>query len=103
MPIKSIFLCLALVSFSVPAAAQNARLQEIVVQEHNAGRFDGAVVVLKDGKIVFSTGIGQSDKLSGTLWSPTTITRYASVTKQVTALLAMQEVAKGRVQLVDNA
>ncbi|MBD1209293.1 MAG: beta-lactamase family protein [Ignavibacteria bacterium] len=99
MQLKSILLCLALVSFTVPAAAQNARLQEIVVQEHNAGRFDGAVVVLKDGKIVFSTGIGQSDKLSGTLWSPTTITRYASVTKQVTALLVMQEVAKGRVQL----
>ncbi|MEN9856371.1 MAG: hypothetical protein RLZZ157_1497 [Pseudomonadota bacterium] len=99
MNLKSLFLSLALVFFAPPAKADTSSLLDLVAQEHVAGRFNGAIVLLKGGEIVFSTGIGKSDQSSGARWSSTTVTRYASVTKQVTALLVLQEVANGRLKL----
>lgn len=92
--------CIALAACS-PAFAQRTptTVQNVVAQEHASGRFNGAVVVLKGGNPIYSEGFGLAGPPGAQIWSARTLTRYASVTKQVTALLVLQEVAAGRLAL----
>jgi hypothetical protein len=76
MNLKSLFLSLALVFFAPPAKADTSSLLDLVAQEHVAGRFNGAIVLLKGGEIVFSTGIGKSDQSSGAMVASSSMRRW---------------------------
>ena len=70
---------------------------------HDAGNFDGVVVLSQNGKVVEATGFGLADRGAKTPNRPDTVFRLASLTKQVTALLVMQQVAAGRFKLDQEA
>ncbi len=82
------------------AGAQNtAPAAEQIAIAHQAGEFDGVVVLSQNGKVVSASAFGFADRSTSTALRPGTIFRLASLTKQVTALLVMQEVSAGRLTL----
>jgi len=85
--------------FQIAGAQTPARLAGQIATAHQAGEFDGVVVLSQNGKVVSTSALGFSDRYSQTPLHPETIFRLASLTKQVTALLVMQEVSAGRLTL----
>ena len=63
-------------------------------EAHAKGDFDGAVIISEGGKVVFNVSVGVA---------PQTVFRLASLTKQVTSLLIMQEVTAGHITLDQKA
>lgn len=90
---------LAMIGLSNPALAETGAAQQVIDQEAEAGRFSGAVIVLKDGVPIVDRGWGLADRATDRHWQTSTPTRYASVTKQITALLVFQEIEDGRIEL----
>jgi len=76
-----------------------ARVDALVQGYSRCGYLNGAVLVARHGKVVYGKGVGLANF---ELAQPnTTQTRFgvASITKQFTAVLVLQQVAKGTVQL----
>lgn len=63
------------------------------------GTFSGVVVVSQGGKVLWSKAVGNSDRAAHKPMREDTVFRLASLTKQVTSLLVMQQVAAGTVRL----
>jgi len=67
----------------------------------NAGWFQGAVLVARNGKVIISKGYGMADAAHGTPNSAQTRFRLASVTKQFTAAAIMILQARGQLNVQD--
>ena len=77
----------------------SSRLDSTVEREHAAGRFDGVVLVGRGNDIVYQRAIGFANRADHVLHRVDEPWRLASVSKQVAALLLMQQVERGRVTL----
>jgi len=85
----------------------------LVMAAHAKGTFDGVVVVSEGGKPLMVAAVGEADRGSKDGGSkaggkhvavrPETVFRLASLTKQVTALLVMQQVEQGKLRLEERA
>ena len=85
----------------------------LVMAAHAKGTFDGVVVVSEGGKPLMVAAVGEADRGSKDGGSkaggkhvavrPETVFRLASLTKQVTALLVMQQVEHGKLRLEERA
>ena len=64
-----------------------------------AGGMAGTVLIARHGKILYERAFGPVDPAGGPPHRLGAVWRWASVTKQVTATIAMQEVAAGRLDL----
>ncbi len=101
--IKS-YLSFIVVLFTVmPAFTQTAEQQidQLVNDYHEHNNFNGAVVVAKDGEILYAGGFGYANYELGVKNTPETKFRIASVSKQFTSMLVMQKVAEGKMDLDD--
>ena len=78
-------------------------MAEVFAAAHRAGNFDGVAVMTVDGETVMTYAVGFSDRQAKTPIQPETVFRLGSLTKQVTALLVMQQVDAGRIQLEQKA
>lgn len=67
--------------------------------EHN--NFHGTVLVAKNSEMVFSRGYGLANMEHGVPNTPNTKFRIASISKQFTAMLIMQQVQTGTMSLTD--
>jgi CubicO group peptidase (beta-lactamase class C family) len=76
----------------------DALLQTAVERKQIAG---AVALLIQDGKILYSQGIGQRDVEAGQPMTPDTIFRIASMTKPVTSVVAMTFVEEGRLGLHD--
>ena len=97
---------LASASLAVPVHAQHpnpANLAQVFAAAHRAGNFDGVAVITVGGKTVLVSALGLSDRKAMVPMRPGTVFRLGSLTKQVTALLVMQQVSAGRLQLDQTA
>lgn len=74
-------------------------IEAILARADKAGTFAGVVVATRGGRTIHASARGVADPRTGTPHRLDELFRYASITKQVTALLVMQEVAAGRVEL----
>jgi CubicO group peptidase (beta-lactamase class C family) len=83
------------------AQSTNERIDAIMTAYHKSGKFDGAILVAKEGSVVYKNGFGQADIKSATPNQANTVFYIASVTKPFTAVLIMQLVEAGNVKL-DN-
>jgi D-alanyl-D-alanine carboxypeptidase len=100
---KTLLGCPALILGVVPVAAQAPMAPAIdadaVTAALNRDTAPGTILIARGDKIVFETTVGtiapggDSPHQLGAVW------RWASVSKQVTATIAMQEVAAGRLDL----
>ena len=81
----------------------SSTLYSVVQGAHASGKFDGVVVVSKQGKVVYSKAVGFADRLQAVPMREDTVFRLASQTKQITALLIMQEVEAKHLALNERA
>jgi CubicO group peptidase (beta-lactamase class C family) len=69
---------------------------------HECGRFNGSVLVAKDGHTVFKKGYGLADVAKNTPNRPDTKFNTHSVSKQFTTVMVFQLAAEGRLALDDK-
>lgn len=89
---------LLIIFFSVTAAAKNP-IDEIISQASAKGEFSGVVAATRNGKTFYQTAVGLANRQFQIPNQPATKFRICSVTKQFTAVLAMQLVEAGRLDL----
>ncbi|AMY07083.1 Penicillin-binding protein E [Luteitalea pratensis] len=85
-------------AFAQPAAAE---LDAVVTAAFVPDQPGGAVLVVKDGKVLFRKAIGMASMELGVPLQPDTIFRLGSITKQFTAAAIMMLVEEGKVSLTD--
>jgi CubicO group peptidase (beta-lactamase class C family) len=88
--------------FSVAAVAPNAdsvRFDNLVSYYQKAGFVNGVVLVAEHGKIIYAKGLGEANVSTHAPNTPQTKFDIASITKQFTAALVLQQVAEGRIRL----
>ncbi len=93
----------ALILGAVPAAAEAPSTPRLdgnaVLAALNPQTAPGTVLIARGDKIIFETTVGNVTPGGDTPHTLGQVWRWASVTKQVTATIAMQEVAAGRLDL----
>lgn len=82
--------------------AQTNPYAEVVNYYNSEKNFNGAVLVATNGQIDYLTGIGISNRQSGTNMSPKTKFKIASITKTFTAVLILQLYQQGKIDLKAN-
>jgi len=83
----------------IPPASKAARIDELVSQYERYGYLNGAVVVAEHGKVIYEKGIGYANMELHTPNTPQTKFGIASITKQFTAVLVLQQIEEGRIRL----
>lgn len=84
---------------TVPAQSLEQKFDDYLKAAQRIQHFQGAALVAKDGKILFSKGYGMADAASFTRNFDYTKFQIGSVTKQFTATAILQLVEKGKVKL----
>lgn len=98
---------LALISLlaAIPAAGQvpsidkAQRIDEVVSHYQKLRYFNGAILVADRGEIIYSRGVGKASFDYDIPNTPSTKFGIASITKQFTALLILQQVAENKIAL----
>ncbi|MEO7910980.1 MAG: serine hydrolase domain-containing protein [Roseiflexaceae bacterium] len=85
----------------VPLSPLGQTLDNYLNDIVNAGWFQGAVLVARDGQLILSKGYGMADAAHATPNSVQTRFRLASVTKQFTAAAIMILQARGQLNIQD--
>lgn len=80
-------------------ASKAERIDELVARYAKYGYLNGAVLVAERGKIIYEKGVGEANMVSHVPNTPRTKFGIASLTKQFTAVLVLQQVAEGKIQL----
>lgn len=93
--------CLTLLIGSACTSTQRraARIDAFMALNHDYGRFNGTVLVSVGGKKIFAKGYGFANMEWDIPNQPDTRFRLGSITKQFTAMLVMQLVEAGKVEL----
>ena len=87
------------VASAQPATA--AQLEDVVSAAFVADQPGGAVLVVKDGKVLYRKAVGMASMELGVPLQPDTIFRLGSITKQFTAAAVMLLVEDGKIALTD--
>lgn len=85
-------------TFSAQAASRD-KIKKILEGAYQKGEFSGVVLAAKSDKIIFSGAVGQANRGWNVANQLSTKFRICSVTKQFTAMLVMQFVEAGKVNL----
>ena len=78
-----------------------AALRDRVASEAAAGRFSGAILVARDGRILYEGAAGMADRERGTANTVDTRFRVGSMNKMFTAVAILQLVQAGKIRLDD--
>ncbi len=74
----------------------------LVEKNHQAGLFDGSVLVAQNGQVIFSKGYGFADRAKKIPNTPQTKLRIGSITKQFTAMAILILQQQGKLNVEDN-
>lgn len=83
----------------IHAQDRAAKIDEFVEFYHQVERFNGSVLVAEGGEVIYKKGFGLANMEWGIPNAPDTKFRLASVSKQFTAMLVMQLVQEGKIDL----
>lgn len=97
-----LMLCVAPFISIVHASDINKKIEDYVQSFYDVGQFNGTVLVSKNGKRIFSSGYGYANFEWEIKNTPETKFRIGSITKQFTAMLIMQLVEEGKINLDDS-
>ncbi|MCH9685044.1 MAG: beta-lactamase family protein [Deltaproteobacteria bacterium] len=86
-------------SVSAPVSSTAERLDAVVTAWHDAGLFSGVVLVADEGEVVWQGAVGLAEVATARPNTVDTVFPIASLTKQLTAVLVMQQVEQGTLQL----
>ena len=91
----------ALVAFQQVALAQDhaAKVKEVLELAHKYRQFNGSALVAENGKVIYKAGLGMANMEWSIPNAPDTKFRLGSITKQFTAMLALQLVEQGKLKL----
>lgn len=78
---------------------KTAQLDELLNKYTEYGQFNGSVLVAEKGKVIYKKGFGMANMEWDIPNAPDTKHRLGSITKQFTAMLIMQLVAEGKLDL----
>jgi CubicO group peptidase (beta-lactamase class C family) len=78
---------------------QAARIDKLVSRYAEYGYLNGTVLVAKHGTVIFARGFGEANMQSHVPNTTQTKFGIASLTKQFTAVLVLQQVAEGKIKL----
>lgn len=81
------------------ASSKAQKLDEVIGKFAAYGHFNGSVLVAENGQIIYQNGMGMADMEWGIPNQPDTKHRLASLTKEFTAMMIMQLVADGKLEL----
>jgi len=98
---KHFFLAVTIL-LSKLAFGQTDQYSEVVKYYNTEKNFNGAVLVATNGQIDYLTGIGVSNRQSGTTMDAKTKFKIASITKSFTAVLILQLYQQGKIDLNAN-
>ena len=79
--------------------SKTEKLDELLNQYVDYGKFNGSVLVADQGKVVYKKGFGMANMEWDIPNKPNTKHRLGSVSKQFTAMLILQLVAEGKIDL----
>ncbi len=101
---KKSFLFLLLAAQSVIACGQSLedKLDEYMSANARAGKFNGSVLVAKDGKILLQKGYGWRDAAKQIKHNENSIFQIGSITKQFTATIILYLQERGKLNVKDN-
>jgi len=96
-----LFLALIFMTAGCSNAVDNkpTKIDSLISAYNDYGLFHGTVLVAENGRIIFEKGYGPANREWNTLHAPDTKFRIASITKTFTAVLIMQLVETGKVDL----
>src|SRR4051812_27418190 len=83
----------------VAAQDKILKLQQVMEQYHQFNMFDGAVLVAENGKIIYRDAFGLANREWAIANTVDTKFMIGSVSKPITAMLMLQQVQKGLVDL----
>jgi CubicO group peptidase (beta-lactamase class C family) len=98
-------LALSLLILSDCPAAENgtsnkaAQIDTLVSHYQRCGYLNGAVLVAQHGQVIYAKGVGEANMESHVPNTPRTKFGIASITKQFTAALILQQAAQGKIRL----
>lgn len=85
-----------------PVSPKARQLEQAIDRVHQAGQFDGVVLVVEDGRVLVRQAYGLADREHQIAHTTRTKFRIASLTKLFTATLIMQLHEQGKLQLDDT-
>ncbi|WP_425075345.1 serine hydrolase [Psychroserpens sp. S379A] len=94
--VLSAFLLLGQLSFS---QTKIDKIDELISTYAEYGKFNGSVLVSEQGKVIYKKGFGMANMEWEIQNQPNTKHRLGSITKQFTAMLILQLVAEGKLDL----
>jgi CubicO group peptidase (beta-lactamase class C family) len=80
----------------------SAEFDALVEKNHQAGVFDGSVLVAQNGQVIFSKGYGFADRENKIPNMPQTKFRLASISKQFTAMAVLLLQEQGKLDVEDD-
>jgi CubicO group peptidase (beta-lactamase class C family) len=81
------------------AQDQAAKIQEVLALAHKYRQFNGSALVAANGKVIYKGAFGMANMEWNIPNTPDTRFRLGSITKQFTAMLALQLVEQGKLKL----
>lgn len=78
------------------------KLDSLFLSMHKRGRFNGNVLVARQGRILYERSLGYSDLQSKEALKPSSLFQLASVSKQFTAVAILQLYEQGKLNLEDS-
>lgn len=81
------------------AQVKSQKIQNLLSKYHEYGQFNGSVLVADNGEVIFKGGFGMANLEHEILNKPDTKHRLGSITKQFTAVLVLQLVEQGKLEL----
>ena len=84
---------------SGPGSIQNEQVQKLLTDAYSRGEFSGVVLAARSDKTIFNGTVGKANRSWNVDNRLSTKFRICSVTKQFTALLVMQFVEAGKINL----
>jgi len=97
-----LFLILPVAAQSSDARGLTPAMDEMLAKEFKSNEPGAAVIVVKDGKVVFRKGYGMANMEFGIPIEPDMIFRIGSVTKQFTAVATLMLAEQGKLSLTDE-
>lgn len=84
---------------STAHAANKENIAKLIAEANKNGEFSGVVLIAKGDEIIYQGAIGEANRQWKIQNNPDTKFRICSVTKQFTAMLVMQLVEQGKIEL----
>ena len=93
---------LASQTLAQPAEDLSKSIDDLLTQTYKPNEPGAAVIVVKDGKVVFRKGYGMANLELGVPVEPDMVFRLGSITKQFTAVAILMLVEQGKLSLDDD-